>query len=177
MAISDKDIEKLEEILGVGPEDEKYIADPWRRAMLGAWLNSYKNPNSKFKKRYDQFLGPFMTGAGAATKQDLIPNVYKEGSPYDSDEDVRRKHHYNLSLDSHSAYDPLITAASHGLGLATAVSPLLGGGIGGFLAGSAIKNLGPLAWNKIKEHLAEKNANKEVQNAFYDDLNRRMKIK
>jgi hypothetical protein len=166
-----KDLEALEQMLQDPQEREKM--SPYQLALYSHFLKAYKNPkDNTFKHRYNNYYAPFLSGMyKSATKNDLIPNAYKQPSPYDNPQMARNKYNYNVHLNKLSSIDPHVTALSHGLGMIPATSEKLG--LPGYMIGHAIKNVGPLAWHLLKQHFADRAAGREAAAAHYNQaLNR-----
>jgi hypothetical protein len=148
--------------------DPETNMSPMQRAFHQSLLNSYgdgKTPTG-FSKRYDNLYMPFMQGVNSTTKADIIPNVYKESSPYDSSEKLHNKFDYNKRLNRLSKADPFITAGAKGIGLVGA----LGGGIPSFLVGKGLEQGLPAIWHLAKQKMAKVAAKKKEQNRYYKQL-------
>jgi hypothetical protein len=154
--------------------------DPWKRLMYEKFLNAYepttkevkiphpqkrwwnsekqypptvetRTVTPKFAERFDKYYSPFMVGANAATQKDLIPNTYKEVTPFDNIHQIKNKYMHNESINKYAAADPFVTAGAHGAGLAAATAF---GGIPGLVGGLAIKHGAPLVWDLVKQKMA-----------------------
>jgi hypothetical protein len=156
-------LDAMNQRLNTPPADDEEEMNPWTKQFYQSFLKSYgyNNPAKKrtgFGRRYDRIYAPFYAGASNARMEDMIPNRYRMSTPWDSPEQIKQTYHHNAYLDSLSSADPLITAGSHGLGLAYAA----GGGIPAFIGGMAIKHGGPVLWNLAKQYLASRKAHSNV---------------
>jgi hypothetical protein len=163
-ALNSKHLKGIREWLA-DPEEE---ISPMTRAAYHVLLNHYGNGKvpTKFSHRYDRYFAPFAAGINNTTRKDMIEPQYLNSTPFDSQEEIMRKHRYNLDLNKRSTIDPFLTAASHGLGLVSAAS----GGLGGLVLGHAIKNGIPLMWHIAKQRLANQASRRSKWDNFYDSV-------
>jgi hypothetical protein len=161
-------------------EDPTSKLSPWERAFHSAFLKSYgpatdvqtedgQTGRSGFAGRYDKYYAPFVTGVKATRKSDLIDPTYKDSSPFDDENAMKYKYRFNEKTNRLSAADPFVAAGGGGLGMLMASA--LGGGIPGIGAGFALKHGVPLAWDKVKQYFANKEAKKQAGKDYYRKLN------
>jgi hypothetical protein len=169
-------LKEIREMLG----SKDVEIDPWKRMFYSKFLDAYspithkytdeegkeqeKKVPTKFSERYDKYYSPFLTGANAATRRDLIPNTYQEVTPFDNIHQIKNKYRHNESINRLAAADPFVTAGAHGAGLAAATAF---GGIPGLVGGMAIKHGAPLVWDLVKQRMAKRAGMKEEAASRY----------
>lgn len=164
MSLSNEDLEALRKKI----TDPTQKMDPWDRITFKHFLDNYgteEEPTS-FRERYDKYYAPFMAGFENTKKTDIIPPIYKQSSPFDSEDTIMKKMKYNKFQNRASNFDPYLTAGAHGLGLMAAMS----GGLPGLVGGYAIKHGVPLTWSLVKNHFAKKAAKEKVRDRKYKNL-------
>jgi hypothetical protein len=153
---------------------KEWLADPeenihpMTRATYGYLLRNYGDGKTAtpFAKSYDRYYAPFLAGMNAATNKDLIAPNYQSSSPFDSQSQIMHKRRYNQKLSGLSSIDPFLTAGAGGLGLLAAA----GGGLGGLVAGHALRRGIPLAWHLAKQYFANKSAKRTNLQEHYEAL-------
>jgi hypothetical protein len=141
---------------------------PWQNMLMEALNKSYgsSSNDSPIAQRYDKYYAPFITGALNATKQDVLRPRFKPINPMDSDDEMEHKELYNSDLKNKSMFDAPLTAGAEGLGAMLAA----GGGLGSLGLGYGVAKGIPLIANLVKQHYANKNADKKMAERRYQRL-------